>query len=262
MTWLANNWQQVLGLAGSHLLLALPAILLSLVIALPIGRFAEQSPRIGRPLLGLTTLLYAIPALPLLIFVPAIFGFPLRSSATLITVLTIYGVALMVRTVADAFAAIDSETRRAAVAVGHSPRSLFWQVDFPLAVPMLLSGLRVVAVSTIGLVTIGALIGIPSLGLLLTDGFQRGITASVITGLAATAVMALLVDSVLLLVGRLLTPWERVGQSRTRRQPTWRLGSRRNLAVAPATWTPISGTGDVGTSGVVVEPEPNTGRTQ
>ena len=209
MNWLANNWPQVLSLAGRHLLLALPAIVLSLLLAVPIGRFAQQSPRVGRPLLGLTTLLYAIPALPLLIFVPGIFGFPLRSNATLITVLTIYGVALLVRTVADAFTAINSETRRAAVAIGHSPRSLFWQVDFPLAVPMLLSGLRVVAVSTIGLVTIGALIGIPSLGLLLTDGFQRGITASVVTGLIATALLALLVDSILLLIGRWLTPWAR-----------------------------------------------------
>lgn len=118
-------------------------------------------------------------------------------------------VALMVRSAADAFGAVDQKTRDAAVAVGYSPRSIFWTVDLPLATPVLLSGLRVVTVSTIGLVTIGALIGIPSLGSLLTDGFQRGITAEVVTGLLCTVVLALLLDALLLVFGRAITPWNR-----------------------------------------------------
>ena len=87
-------------------------------------------------------------------------------------------------------------------------------MDLPLAIPVLLSGIRVVAVSTIGLVTIGALIGVPSLGTLLTDGFQRGIVAEVVTGVVATVLLALALDAVLLAVGRALTPWTRLRRSR------------------------------------------------
>lgn len=209
MTWLTMNWQQVVGLIWAHLALSVPAIAISVVVAIPIGRLAYRKPAIGGSLLSITSLLYAIPALPVLIIIPAVFGFSLRSSWTMIIALSVYGVALMVRSAADAFGAVDQKTRDAAVAVGYSPRSIFWTVDLPLATPVLLSGLRVVTVSTIGLVTIGALIGIPSLGSLLTDGFQRGITAEVVTGLLCTFVLALLLDALLLVFGRAITPWNR-----------------------------------------------------
>lgn len=209
MTWLTTNWQQVVGLIWAHLALSVPAIAISVVVAIPIGRLAYRKPAIGGSLLSITSLLYAIPALPMLIIIPAGFGFSLRSSWTMIIALSVYGVALMVRSAADAFGAVDQKTRDAAVAVGYSPRSIFWTVDLPLATPVLLSGLRVVTVSTIGLVTIGALIGIPSLGSLLTDGFQRGITAEVVTGLLCTVVLALLLDALLLVFGRAITPWNR-----------------------------------------------------
>lgn len=207
MKWLSLNWPQVIELARDHLLLSAPAILLSVLLAVPIGRLAQQRPRLGGPLLGAASLLYAIPALPLLIIIPVIFGIPLRSPATMIIALTVYGLALLVRTAADAFGSVDPRVREAAVAVGHSPRSVFWRVDLPLAVPVLLAGIRVVAVSTVSLVTIGALIGVPSLGTLLTDGFQRGIPAEVATGVIATMLLALLFDAVLVTVGRILTPW-------------------------------------------------------
>lgn len=209
MTWLALNWQQVVTLAVAHLLLSAPAIVISVLIAVPIGRLAFRRPRIGGAVSATATLLYAIPALPLLIIIPAIAGTPLRSSATMIIALSVYGVALLTRTAADAFSSVDGGVRTAAVAVGHSPRSVFWRIDLPLAVPVLIGGIRVMAVSTIGLVTIGALIGVPSLGTLLTDGFQRGIAAEVATGVIATVVLALLIDAVLVLTGRLLAPWAR-----------------------------------------------------
>lgn len=207
MKWLSLNWPQVVELTRDHLLLSAPAILLSVLLAVPVGRLAQQRPRLGGPLLGAASLLYAIPALPLLIIIPVIFGIPLRSPATMIIALTVYGLALLVRTAADAFGSVDPRVREAAVAVGHSPRSVFWRVDLPLAVPVLLAGVRVVAVSTVSLVTIGALIGVPSLGTLLTDGFQRGIPAEVATGVIATMLLALFFDAVLVTAGRILTPW-------------------------------------------------------
>ncbi|GHD00305.1 ABC transporter permease [Zhihengliuella salsuginis] len=209
MTWFSHAWGWVLELTWAHLWLSLPAILLSVAIAVPVGRLAFRRPGLGGALLSGSSLLYSIPALPLLIIVPAVFGVPLRSSATIIIALTVYGAALMVRTAADAFASVDSHVREAAIAVGHAPRELFWKVDLPLAVPVLVAGLRVVTVSTVGLVTIGALIGVPSLGTLFTDGFQRGIVAEVATGLIATVVLALALDGLCLLAGRALTPWRR-----------------------------------------------------
>ena len=209
MKWLFGNWQQVWELTVDHLLLSLPAILLALLIAVPIGRLAFQRPRFGGPLLSVATLAYAIPALPLLIIVPALIGTPLRSWQNMVVVLTVYGVALLVRTAADAFASVDPGLRDAAVAVGYSQTGLFWRVDLPLAIPVIISGVRVVTVSTISLVTIGALIGVSSLGSLLTDGFQRGIAAEVWTGVVATVLLALLLDGVVLGIGRLLTPWTR-----------------------------------------------------
>ncbi|KQB83200.1 ABC transporter permease [Corynebacterium oculi] len=207
MTWLSNNWIDVLDLAGTHLALCVPPLFLSLLIALPLGRLAFTSPRLGRPLLNAAALLYTIPALPLLIVIPLVVGIPLRSPVTMILALTVYGVALLVRSVADAFASVDARVREGAIATGYSRRSLFWQVDIPLAVPVILAGLRVVSSSTVGLVTIGALVGIPSLGTLITDGFQRSITAEVLVGVLATVILALLIDAALQLLGRFLTPW-------------------------------------------------------
>lgn len=227
MTWLSYSWGLIAELTWAHLVLSVPAILLSVLVAVPIGRLAFRRRRVGSVVLSAASLLYAVPALPLLIIVPAVFGLPLRSQATMIVALTIYGVALLVRTAADAFAAVDPQVRQAAIAVGHSPRSLFWRVDLPLATPVLLSGVRVVTVSTVALVTIGALVGISNLGTLFTDGFQRGIDAAVTTGIVATVLLALVLDGVCVLVGRALTPWTRVGRGPRR-------GGRRRVATKAA----------------------------
>ncbi|KAM9864890.1 Glycine betaine/carnitine/choline transport system permease protein OpuCD [Leucobacter aridicollis] len=209
MKWLAQNWSQVIDLAWAHLQLSLPAILLATLIAIPIGRLAFRYGRLGGALSSAATLLYAIPALPLLIIIPAVAGVPLRSDANMIIALTLYGIALLVRSAADGFASVDTTVRDASLAIGFSRSSVFWRVDLPLALPVILAGVRVVAVSTISLVTVGALIGVSSLGTLLTDGFQRGIFGEVLTGIVATIVLALVLDGLLLLLGRVLTPWRK-----------------------------------------------------
>lgn len=210
MNWLAQNWTQVGELAWAHLRLSLPAIALSVLVAIPIGRLSFRYGRLGGALTSAATLLYAIPALPMLIIVPALVGVPLRSPANMVIMLTLYGIALLVRSAADGFASVDRTVRDSAIAIGHSPMAVFWRVDLPLALPVILAGVRVVAVSTISLVTVGALIGVSSLGTLLTDGFQRGIFGEVLTGILATIALALIVDGALLFLGRALTPWRRV----------------------------------------------------
>ncbi|MGY1840204.1 MULTISPECIES: ABC transporter permease [unclassified Modestobacter] len=211
MTWLRLNLSWVVELTVTHLLLSLPAVLGSLAIAVPVGWSAQRYRRVRGPLLTGVGLLYAIPSLPMLIMVPALLGVPLRSAATMITALTVYGVALLVQSAADAFDSVPDGVRQSATAMGFSSWSRFWRVELPLAMPVLLAGLRVVSVSTVGLVTVGAVIGISSLGTLFTDGLQRGLLGEVGTGLVLTVALALLLDGGCVLLGRLALPWTRVG---------------------------------------------------
>lgn len=208
MTWLQNNWSYVLQLTAEHVMLAVPAIVISFVASVGLGRLAHRVPRLRRPVLGAASVVYAVPALPLLIVIPALMAISLRSPLNLVIALSLYGTALLIGTATDAFDSVDPHIRESAEAMGHSPRAMFWRVDLPLSTPVLLSGLRVVTVSTVGLVTIGALVGISSLGTLLTDGFQRGIMSEVLIGVALTMALALLLDGLLVVLGRVLTPWE------------------------------------------------------
>ncbi|TFC79696.1 ABC transporter permease subunit [Cryobacterium cheniae] len=209
MTWIWSNLDLLWDRTLDHLVLSVPPIILGFLIAVPLGWLANRY-RAGRGvILTASGLLYAIPSLPLFFVIPAIVGTSLRSPLNLVIALTIYGIALMVRVVADGLASVDTDVRQSAVAVGYSGWSIFWQVELPLAGPVLLAGLRVVAVSTVSLATVGAVIGAQSLGSLFTDGFQRGIQAEIIAGIVLTVALALLLDGALVVLGRLLLPWTR-----------------------------------------------------
>jgi osmoprotectant transport system permease protein len=216
MNWIANNLGQVGQLTLAHLAIALPPIVLSFVISVPIGWLANRLRWSGGilrwssgALLTLCVLLYAIPSFPLFVALPSLIGTGLRDPVNVVVGLTLYGIALMVRTSADGLAAVDHDVRESATAVGFSGWSRFWRVELPLSAPVLLAGLRVVAVSTVSLTTVGAVLGISSLGTLFTDGFQRNIPAEIATGIVVTMAIALIIDAILVLVGRLLMPWVR-----------------------------------------------------
>ena len=209
MTWVLANLGLIWARTLDHIVLSLPPILLCFVIAVPLGWLARRYKVSRGIILTGAGLLYAIPSLPLFFVLPAVIGTGLRSPLNVIIALTLYGVALMVRVVADGLDSVDADVRQSASAVGYSTWSRFWQVELPLAGPVLLAGMRVVAVSTVSLVTVGAVIGVQSLGSLFTDGFQRGIQAEIIAGLVATVALALLFDGALVLAGRVLMPWTR-----------------------------------------------------
>ncbi|CAB0578591.1 choline transport system permease protein [Corynebacterium diphtheriae bv. mitis] len=209
-----HAWPEVLDLLRAHVLLSVPAIVISVLVAVPVGLFAARHPRVGNTVVQVTSLAYTIPALPMLVIVPFIVAVPLRSQINVIIALCVYGIALIVRTATDAFRSVPEEVRTTAVAQGMSPSQIAWKVDMPLAIPVLISGLRVLCVSTVGLVTIGALIGVSSLGSLFTDGFQRNITAEVVVGIVAVVLLAVLFDVACLILQRLCTPWTRPGKAR------------------------------------------------
>ena len=212
MTWLSSNWWLIGELAVAHLWIALPAVALSVLISMPIARWAAFSRRGGWVLSALSAL-YAVPSLPLLIVIPVIVGVALRSNANMIIVLTLYGIAVLVRQAAEGFRAIPGATLQAANACGYSLPRRFVEVELPLATPVIVAGTRVVATSTVSLVTVGAFIGVRSLGTLFTDGFQRGLVAEVVAGLVATVLLALVIDMAVQGLGWALTPWARKGQA-------------------------------------------------
>lgn len=209
MNWISNNVPLILERTGEHLAIAIPAIILSFLVSIPIGWVATRYSWSRGTVLTLVGLLYALPSLPLFFVLPLILGTGLRDPINVTVGLTLYGIALMVRSAADGFSSVDSHVEQSASAVGFSAVQRFWRVELPLAGPVLLAGVRVVAVSTISLATVGAILGIGSLGSLFTDGFQRNITAEILTGIVMTVALALLIDLLLVAIGRLLMPWAR-----------------------------------------------------
>ncbi len=214
MSWFLANTELVADLTWQHLKLSALPILLGLVLALPPGVLAWRWRHLRAPVLTVVGLLYTIPSLALFVLLPAVLGIGILSELNVVVALTLYAVALMTRSVTDALIAVDPAVRMSATALGYSAWRRFWAVELPLAGPVLLAGLRVVAVSTVSLVTVGVLVGISSLGNLFTDGLQRGNIAEVLTGIVATMVLALVLDVLLLLLGRALMPW-----ARQRREP-------------------------------------------
>lgn len=210
MTWVVNNAGLIAELTLEHIWLSLIPIVAGSVLSIPIGWLAHRYPTLRGTVLGSVGVLYTIPSLALFVLLPPLLGLPILSAANVIIALVIYAVAIMVRSVSDAFASIDPATLRAATAVGYGPWQRFFQVELPLAGPVLFAGLRVVAVSTVSLVTVGVLVGVHSLGYLFTDGFQRRIHEEVLAGIVMTLIVAALFDLLILALNRLLLPWVRI----------------------------------------------------
>jgi len=209
MNWLGNNLDLILDLSIEHIRLSILPIVLGFVISIPIGWLAYRFKLTRGLLLTLAGLLFTIPSVALLVILPPLLGISALSDANLTIALTIYAVAIMARSVADALGSVDPAVRQSATAVGYGSWRRFWAVEFPLAGPVILAGLRVAAVSTISLVTVGILIGTESLGYLFTNGYQRGIIVEILAGVVMVVVIALVVDYLLVLLGRAVMPWTR-----------------------------------------------------
>lgn len=207
MSWTLQNLDLILALTVQHLRLSVAPIVLGLVLALPLGWLAHRFRLTRGLLLTLAGLLYTIPSLALFMILPPLLGIGVLSEFNVTIALTLYALAIMARSVAEALDSVDPESRMAATAIGYGPWRRFWRVELPLAGPVILAGLRVTAVSTISLVTVGILVGVQSLGYLFTNGFQRRIVEEIAVGVLGVVVIALIVDALLVLAGRALMPW-------------------------------------------------------
>ena len=218
MRWTRDNLDLIQELTLTHVRLAIIPIVLSFVLAIPLGWLANRN-RVSRAVVVTTgSLLFTIPSLPLFVILPSIIGTRVLDDTNLVVALTIYGVAIMTRSAADALASVDRTTIDASTAVGYSSAARFARVELPLAGPVLLAGIRVVSVSTIALVSVGVIIGSENLGYLFQNGKQRGILEEVVVGIVVSLLLALVFDLVIVLVGRLLMPWNRTDRGTARKR--------------------------------------------
>lgn len=213
MSWAASHIGTILSQAGTHLFLAILPVILGLIISIPLGWLASRY-RVARAILiPLGGILYTIPSLVMLVVLPVILGTQLLDEVNLIVALTIYTCALLIRSISDSLASVPENVVAAANAIGYRSFGRFIGVELPLAVPVMFAGLRVATVSNISLVSIGALVGIGGLGQLLTAGFQIYNIPEVVTAIVAIVVLALILDALLVLLGRALSPWAKASRA-------------------------------------------------
>lgn len=214
MTWVRANSDRLLDLTWQHVWLSIVPVVVGFLIALPVGWWASRYRAVRAPVLSIGGILYSFPSLPLLVIIPGLIGTSFLDPINVAITLTLYAVALLVRTVADAFGQVSPEVLDSASASGYSRWQRVFGVELPLAGPAMLAGVRVVSVSTVSLVTVGALVGVSSLGSLFTEGFQRYFTTEIVVGMVLVVTLALVLDLCWVLLGRLLLPWAQ-GRSAT-----------------------------------------------
>ena len=207
MRWTLSNLDLIAELTLNHVRLSVIPIVVSFVLSIPLGWLANRNHTLRSIVITAGSLLFTIPSLPLFVILPLIIPTRVLDETNLVVALSIYGVAIMARSAADALAAVSEPTLDASTAIGFSATARFLRVQLPLAGPVLLAGIRVVSVSTIALVSVGVIIGSQNLGYLFQNGKQRGILEEVVVGILISLLLALVFDLVILGIGRLLMPW-------------------------------------------------------
>jgi osmoprotectant transport system permease protein len=229
MSWAVSNASFLAHLTGQNAYLALIPVLAGLAVSLPLGVLCVRFGWLYPPVLGLISILYALPGLALFVVLIAYTGL---TDTTVMVPLGIYSLAAIFPSVVDGLRSVPEPVRQAAVAMGFGTWRRLVTVELPIAVPVVIAGLRVAAVSSISLVSVGELIGIGGLGYLFIDGEQRDFTTEIVVGIILIVILALVTDTVLVLVRRVLTPWQRGRVSR-------RAELRAELRTQPAgTWSP------------------------
>lgn len=213
MSWFIDHLPAVLSLTGSHIYLAGVPLLLGLLVAIPLGWVARRYKVLSPLLIAGTGLLYTIPSLALFILMPLFIGTKILDPLNVVVAMTIYTVALLVRTVADGLSAVPDSVNQAAMAMGFGRVRRLFLVELPLAVPVISAGLRVAAVSNVSIVSVAAIIGVPQLGSLFTDGFRRDFMDPIVVGVVACVLLALMFDTLIIAATRLITPWQRTGRA-------------------------------------------------
>lgn len=206
--WLAGEAGDIGNFFAWHVALSVIPVVVALVLALPIGWLVRQSGFLKPALLGAAGLLYTIPSLALFVLLPLVLGTQILDPINVVVALTLYTLALLVRTVCDGLENVSPDVLQAANAMGYRRLSRFFQVELPLAVPVIGAGLRVAVVSNVSIVSIAALIGTPQLGSLFTEGLELHFLTPILAGIILCVALAVSLDGFVILLTRQLTRWQ------------------------------------------------------
>ncbi len=217
MHYLLTHLDEAWALTVIHLRLSLVPVLVGLAIAVPLGVLVQRAPIPRRLTTAIASVVFTIPSLALFVVLPMIIGTRILDEANVIVALTAYTAALLVRAVIEALDAVPAQVSDAATAVGYPAIKRMLKVELPLSIPILIAGLRVVVVTNIAMVSVGSVIGIGGLGSWFTEGYQTDKSDQIVAGILALFVLAIVIDVLIVVAGRLATPWERAVRTTRRR---------------------------------------------
>ena len=190
--------------------LTLLSVALGAVVAAALSSVALRFQFMTSPVTGFTGFLYTIPSVALFGLLVPYFGL---SRVTAVVPLAAYTLLILVTNTLAGFAAVPDSVRDAANGMGLTPQRRVIEVELPLALPYIIAGLRIAVVSTVGLVTVAAIIGQGGLGSLILDGLQRTFWTPMTIGATLSIVLALVLDATIYTLGRLATPWAQRGRT-------------------------------------------------
>lgn len=204
--WIADHAAELADYTAVHLRLGLLSVLFGLIISVPLGILCHRLRWLYPPVLTVANILYSIPSLALFMIFVRYTGL---TEQTVMIPLTLYTLSVLVPNVVDGLASVPEPVRLAATAMGFGTVRRVVQVELPIAVPVVIAGVRVAAVSSISLVAVGQLIGQGGLGYYITRGLQLDFPTPIVTAMVLIMLLALTTDALLVLAQRLLTPWSR-----------------------------------------------------
>jgi osmoprotectant transport system permease protein len=204
--WIADHTDIILEKLIEHVELTGIALLIGLLISLPVGIYAYRHRRVLTPVTVVTGILYTIPSLALFALLVPYTGL---STTTAEVGLVSYTLLILIRNIVAGLDGVPADVKEAARGMGYSDRQLLWRVELPLALPVIVAGVRIALVTTIGLVTVTALIGKGGLGYFILIGLRQFFSTASLLGAVLSVVLAVVADVLLLLAQRFLTPWSR-----------------------------------------------------
>jgi osmoprotectant transport system permease protein len=205
--WIVDNLDQIGQRLGEHVLMVVASVLIGFAVSFGLALLGRRYRWTYAPILAVTGTLYAIPSLALFVLLIPITGLTL---ATGIVALVLYTLLILVRNIVVALDAVPRDVVEAATGMGYGPVERFWRVELPVAIPVIVAGLRIATVTTVGLVAITTFIGLGGLGyLIINSGTRRFFPTSIYVGVALCVALAVTADLLLLWLQRRLTPWAR-----------------------------------------------------
>jgi osmoprotectant transport system permease protein len=204
--WVVDHSDDVWLQLTEHLRLTAIAVVLGFLISFPLAVFAFRHKRWLGPITGISGLLYTIPSLALFAFLVPFTGL---STTTAEIGLVSYTLLILIRNTVAGLEGVSPDAKDAALGMGYTKSQMLWKVEVPLAVPAIAAGIRIATVTTIGLVTVTALVGKGGLGFFILFGLSRTFSTAIVLGSVLSVILAMTADFALTRVERLLTPWSR-----------------------------------------------------